>query len=120
MMIKLNDIFPINALTDYKVHFAKWNQENQPLDVFTKDRQEWQGWQEYRPASDDFNRPLIFSIASFFLFIGDILQKFRFDCARNIFLFFFLNFNLTLAIMLFQSNFHNNSSIFRNKKNYNF
>lgn len=62
----LSDILPINNLPDYKVHFARYNQENQPLDVFTKDRQEWQGWQEYRPARDDFNRPLIFSLASFY------------------------------------------------------
>lgn len=66
MAIMLNNIFPITNLTDYKVHFAKWNEENQPLDVFTKDRQEWQGWQEYRPGRDDFNRPMIFALASFY------------------------------------------------------
>ena len=64
--IMLSDILPINNLPDYKVHFARYNQENQPLDVFTKDRQEWQGWQEYRPARDDFNRPVIFSLAIFY------------------------------------------------------
>ncbi len=66
MALKLSEIFPISNLSDYKVHFAKWNQKNQPLDVFTKDRKEWQGWQEYRPTRDDFNRPLIFSLASFY------------------------------------------------------
>mgnify|MGYP001248208840 CR=1 FL=1 len=66
MAIMLKDIFPINNLADYKVHFAQWNKINQPLDVFTKDRQEWQGWQEYKPARDDFNRPLIFSLAYFY------------------------------------------------------
>ena len=68
MTILLSDIFPITNLKDYKVHFAKWNQKNQPLDVLTKDRQEWQGWQEYFPGRDDFNRPLIFSLASFVLY----------------------------------------------------
>ena len=36
MPILLKDVLPINNLADYKVHFAKWNQENQPLDVFVK------------------------------------------------------------------------------------
>lgn len=66
MTIMLKDVFPIKNLDEYKVHFAKWNQKSQPLDVFTKDRREWQGWQEYRPTRDDFNRPLIFSLASFY------------------------------------------------------
>src|SRR5664279_3093314 len=66
MTIMLKEVFPLENLSDYKVHFAKWNQTSQPLDVFTKDRQEWQGWQEYRPARDDFNRPLIFALASFY------------------------------------------------------
>jgi len=66
MAIMLKQVLPIENLQDYKVHFAKWNQENQPLDVFTKDRQEWQGWQEYRTGRDEFNRPLIFSLASFY------------------------------------------------------
>jgi hypothetical protein len=65
-MIKLKEVFPLGELKEYKVHFAKWNQHNQPLDVFTKDRQEWQGWQEFRPTRDEFNRPLIFSLARFY------------------------------------------------------
>jgi hypothetical protein len=66
MKIMLKDILPIPNLNEYKVHFAKWNQMNQPLDVFTKDRREWQGWQEYWPGRDEFNRPLIFSLANFY------------------------------------------------------
>jgi hypothetical protein len=31
-----------------------------------RDKQEWQGWQEYRPKRDDFNRPLIFSLIQFY------------------------------------------------------
>lgn len=66
MKIMLRDVLTITNLKEYKVHFAKWNGKAQPLDVFTKDRHEWQGWQEYRSARDDFNRPLIFSLASFY------------------------------------------------------
>jgi hypothetical protein len=66
MKIMLKEVLPIANLDEYKVHFAKWSKISQPLDVFTKDRREWQGWQEYRPARNDFNRPLIFSLASFY------------------------------------------------------
>ena len=66
MAIMLQDVLQIEQLNDYKVHFAKWNGTSQPLDVFTRDRREWQGWQEYRPERDDFNRPYVFSLASFY------------------------------------------------------
>jgi hypothetical protein len=66
MTILLKEVLPLSDTHDYKVHFAKWNKQHQPLDVFIKSREEWQGWQEYRPAHDDFNRPLIFSLASFY------------------------------------------------------
>jgi hypothetical protein len=64
--IYLRDIWPIAEPEDYKLHFARWNGENQPLEVFARDRREWQGWQEYRPARDDFNRPSIFSLVQFY------------------------------------------------------
>lgn len=66
MPIQLRDIWPIADLGDFKIHFARWNQHNQPLEVFARDRREWQGWQEYRPGRDDFNRPLIFSLIQFY------------------------------------------------------
>ena len=66
MTIKLKDVFPIEDLGKYKVHFAKWNQTSQPLDAFTKDRREWQRWQEYKAQRNDFNRELIFSLAHFY------------------------------------------------------
>jgi hypothetical protein len=33
MDIALNEILPIDNLTEYKIHFAVWNGEEQPLDV---------------------------------------------------------------------------------------
>lgn len=62
----LSDVWPIIELLDYKVHFARWNGHDQPLEVWARDRQEWQGWQEYRPGRDDFNRPYIFSLIQFY------------------------------------------------------
>lgn len=66
MPIMLRNIWPIDNLQDYKIHFARWNQHSEPLEVFARDRREWQGWQEYRPGRDDFNRPLIFSLIQFY------------------------------------------------------
>jgi hypothetical protein len=64
--IRLNDIWPLMAPENYKLHFARWNGENQPLEVWVRDKYEWQGWQEYRPVRDDFNRPSIFSLVQFY------------------------------------------------------
>lgn len=66
MTILLSDIWPINALTEYKVHFARSNGDAQPLEVFVRNPDEWQGWQEYRPRRNDFNRPYIFSLMKFY------------------------------------------------------
>jgi hypothetical protein len=36
MSIPLRDIWPIHKLTDHKLHFARWNKHDQPLEVFWK------------------------------------------------------------------------------------
>jgi hypothetical protein len=64
--IRLQDIWPFPMPQDYKVHFARWDSKEQPLDVWTRGRGEWQAWQEYRPGRDDFNRPYIFSLMQFY------------------------------------------------------
>ena len=66
MSILLRDIWPIADPDSYKLHFARWNGKNQPLEVWTRDRDEWKGWQEYRPGRNDFNRPYIFSLIKFY------------------------------------------------------
>jgi len=66
MTILLHDIWPIASPERYKCHFARWNGKHQPLEVWARDEVEWQGWQEYRPARDDFNRPYIFSLIQFY------------------------------------------------------
>lgn len=62
-MIMLSDIWSIENLHDYKLHFARSNGEDEPLDVLVRDGDEWRGWQEYRPKRDEFNREFIFSMA---------------------------------------------------------
>lgn len=64
--IALKDIWPIPDATDFKLHFARFNQKREPLDVFARDPQEWRKWQEYRPSRDEFNRPFIFSLMQFY------------------------------------------------------
>jgi len=43
-MIKLSDIWNIANLEAYKVHFARFNQHSEPLDVYVRDSAEWQTW----------------------------------------------------------------------------
>jgi hypothetical protein len=49
--------------SQYKVHFAVWNQTEHPIDVLATDREEWQGWNSWRSVKNDFNREFIFSVA---------------------------------------------------------
>ena len=53
MAILLGDIWPIENPQDYKAHFAIWDGKDHPLDVWVRDKREWQGWQEYRPGRND-------------------------------------------------------------------
>lgn len=64
--ILLRDIWPIENVDDYKVHFARWNSEIEPLDEWVRDQSAWQGWQEYYPNKNDFNRTFIFSLMKFY------------------------------------------------------
>ena len=64
--IWLKDIWQIENIAEYKVHFAKWDQREQPLDVWVRSRSAWKGWQEYRPGNNAFNREYIFSLMDFY------------------------------------------------------
>jgi len=66
MTIFLREIWPIEQQTSYKIHFARWNKKVQPLEVWVRDKIEWQSWQEYMPGRNEFNRQYIFSLMSFY------------------------------------------------------
>ena len=66
MKIKVNAVITISNLTEYKLHLACWNGENQPLDVFVRNRKEWERWNAWRGQKDDFNREYIFSLIDFY------------------------------------------------------
>ena len=67
MPVYLPEILPVFAPDEYKLHFAQRNPDGEhPLDVFVRNREEWQGWQAYRPRPNSFNRCFIFSLARFY------------------------------------------------------
>ena len=68
MDILLNNIVRLEPLSDYKIHFAVYNGEVQPLDVYLRDADEWKGWNEWRNPGgrDDFNRRYIFSLIRYY------------------------------------------------------
>ena len=66
MSIPLQTLLPIDNLKEYKLHLACYNQSEQPLDVFVRNRSEWEGWNAYRGKKNDFNRRYIYSLIDFY------------------------------------------------------
>jgi hypothetical protein len=64
--LALSTLLPISEPEHYKVHLASWNQTSQPLDVFVRDRAEWDGWNTWRSDKDQFNRDYILSLIDFY------------------------------------------------------
>jgi hypothetical protein len=65
-MLTLSSIFEITDPKAYKVHAARWNGTDQPLDVFVRDRDEWISWNSWRSVKDEFNRDFILSLVHFY------------------------------------------------------
>ena len=59
-------LLPITKPEDYKLHIASWNGHDRPLDVFVRDREEWDWWNRYRGAKNIFNRPYILALIDFY------------------------------------------------------
>ena len=61
---KLNDLFHLteDEMRMYKLHLAANNGDEEPLDVFARDREEWKGWNEWRGGKDQFNREFILGL----------------------------------------------------------
>ena len=66
MTILVKDVLPIDNTDEFKIHFARYNQKSEPLDVWTNCESEWIQWQEYRTNRDDFNKSFIFSLMRFY------------------------------------------------------
>jgi len=65
-MLTLSSIFQIENPQNYKVHVARYNGQQQPLDVFVKSEEEWFGWNSWRNQKDEFNQEYILSIIAFY------------------------------------------------------
>ena len=66
MELHLAQIYRIENPADYKLHLACWNGDVQPLDVFVRDRAEWNQWNAWRGVRDDFSREFIFALIDFY------------------------------------------------------
>ena len=66
MEIKVEELIHIENPRDYKAHFAVWNGEEQPLDVFVRSWEDWLGWNRWRGRRNDFSRKYIFSMIRFY------------------------------------------------------
>jgi len=64
--IPLNQVYPIEHPQKYKLHLARDNSIDRPLDVFIRSRDEWDGWNRYRGHMNRFNRDFIFALIDFY------------------------------------------------------
>jgi len=64
--ISVKDIIDVDNPEEYKLHAARWNGENQPLDVYVRDRDEWVGWNTWGDSRNIYNLPYIFSLIDFY------------------------------------------------------
>jgi len=66
MAILLKRILEIETPNKYKLHLARYNGLDQPLDVFVKNKAEWDKWNSWMSSKDDFNRQYILSFIDFY------------------------------------------------------
>ena len=72
MTILLPQVLPIANPEQFKLHLACWNGSDQPLDVFVRDREEWDGWNKWRGMRDDFSHPILLGRGQRHLKVGQI------------------------------------------------
>ena len=66
MSIPLTQILPLENPRNFKVHLASWNGDDQPLDVFVRDRKEWGMWNSWRSGKNEFNKRFILALIDFY------------------------------------------------------
>jgi len=64
--IPITKLIQINEPEQYKLHVARWNGQDQPLDVYVRDKNEWFKWNTWRNTKNEFNRKYIFSLIDFY------------------------------------------------------
>ena len=68
--IPIKRIIRIDNPEEYKFHAARWNRIDAPLDVYVKDKIEWDKWNMWYEKRNDFSRQYIFSLIDFPDFAG--------------------------------------------------
>ncbi len=64
-MIKASELISIKP-TNFKLHLATTSKDGtNPLNVFIRDKKEWEGWQSYRGNNDEWNREFIFTLIKY-------------------------------------------------------
>jgi len=67
--MSVSNLLTLNDPALYKLHIARYNQINQPLDVFIRDKEEWNDWNDWNrwiSARHEFNRKFILSLIDFY------------------------------------------------------
>lgn len=62
-LLSLTDMWRPTDIADYKLHFARWNGQEQPVDAMARSFEAWESWQAWHPENNMFNRKHIFSLA---------------------------------------------------------
>lgn len=64
--MELRSLLDLEVLEEFKLHAARYNNIDQPLDIFIKDKHEWFKWNSWQSGKDDFNRKYILSMIRFY------------------------------------------------------
>lgn len=62
----LSQLLNLNDLKQYKFHAARNNGQVEPLDAFVSSWKDWEKWNRYRGALNDFSRPYVLSFIRFY------------------------------------------------------
>lgn len=64
--MSVSNLLELNDPAQYKLHVARYNQINQPLDVFIRDKEEWNDWNRWISSRHEFNRKFILALIDFY------------------------------------------------------
>src|SRR5216117_2248733 len=64
--LRLPNVYKVQNPDQFKLHLACYNGQVQPLEVFVRDREEWDDWNTWRSSRDDFSREYIFALIDFY------------------------------------------------------
>ena len=64
--MSISNLLNISNPEHYKLHVARHNQIEQPLDVFIRDKEEWNNWNCWISHKHEFNRQFILALIDFY------------------------------------------------------